>query len=520
MKITTFIVLISFVATFSFDSAAQKLNYEISDNAGKMFDLGNYQRAKELYRSLYKEDLTDVKNKYYFGVCLVYTYEPEDGIEILEAVSKTPSPPSEIWYHLAKAYHLTNKYDKAIALYKKNNQLNGNNEDLLTEANRNIEMCENAKELIKKPIHVEFENLGKRINSVGKEYLPLITPDESFLFYTTRREGTTGRVYDLEGYFTADIYHSKYKYGKWSKAKSVGMPNSYGNEQTAGISENGEHVVYYVNNPTSKNNLQISTKNRSSYKKAVQIESDKINANSSVHVSGTVSNDQDYLIFSSDRAGGFGKQDLYICKKLPNGEWAEPENMGRTINTAYDECYPYLSNNGYDLYFASKGHNSMGGYDIFKTQFDLSKKEWSKPINIGYPINNPDDNMSICFSENKKFAYVAANRKDSEGDLDIYRVNFLNISPSYTTYKGFVLNSDSSLFNIPLTIEVFNAKTKELYGIYQANEKKGSYIMILPPNKYEINIEVPGKGTFKETLLVEDRSKYKKEINRNIRISF
>ena len=71
--------------------------------------------------------------------------------------------------------------------------------------------------------------------------------NESNLFYTTRREGTTGRIYDLEGYYTSDIFLSKYKYGKWSKARSVGQPNSYGNEETAGISEDGNSIIYYVN---------------------------------------------------------------------------------------------------------------------------------------------------------------------------------------------------------------------------------------------------------------------------------
>jgi tetratricopeptide (TPR) repeat protein len=519
MKISYSLILV-ITAFVSLNISAQKLNYEISDNANKMFELGNYQRAKELYRELYKKDLTNAKNKYRFGVCLVYTYDRVDAIKILEAIAKNTSTPSEVWYHLARAYHFINKYDKAISLYKKYITINDAKEKLIVDSKRNIEMCNNAKILIKKPLNINFENLGKRVNSKGKEYLPLITPTEDILMFTTRREGTTGRIYDLKGYYTSDIYLSKYKYGKWSKSRSIGAPNSYGNEQTAGISENGKYIIYYVNNPNSKNNLQISTKSRSSYKRSIEIKSKKINANPSKQVSATISNNENYLIFSSNRADGYGQQDLYICKKLPNGEWAEPENMGKTINTSFDECYPYLSNNGYTLYFASKGHNSIGGYDIFESHFDLSKKEWSTPINVGYPLNTPDDNLNICFSKNKKYAYVAAYRKDSQGDLDIYRVNFKNTSPSYTTIKGVVVDLDSNSFNLPLTIEVFNKKTEELYGIYEVNQINGNYLMILPPNKYELNVDVPGKGTFKKVFTVADRNKYKKEMNYNIVISF
>ncbi len=519
MKFKHYLVFLVFTLLLS-DGFTQKLNYEISDNANKMFDLGNFQRAKELYREKYKKDLTDAKVKYKFGVCLVNTYELADGIKTLESISTAPSTPSEVWYYLARAYHLSNRYDKAISLYKKYMSSNGAKADLVAKSERDIEMCNNAKVIIKKPLNVQFENLGKRVNSAGREYNPMITPDESMLLYSTRRQGTTGRIYDLEGYYTADIFLAKYKYGKWSKARSIGSPNSYGNEQTAGISENGKFVLYHVNNPNSKNNLQISKKTRSSFKRSTQIKSKKINTNAGLQKSATISNDENYIIFSSDKPEGIGRQDLYICRKLPNGEWAEPVNMGDNINTTFDEAYPYLTDNGYTLYYASTGHNSIGGYDIFVSHFDLSKKEWSKPKNIGYPINTPYNNTNITFSENKKYAYVATHRKDSYGDLDIYRVDFINTPPSYTTVKGFVLDADSNIFNTQLTIEVFKKNTDELYGIYEVNPTKGNFIMILPPNNYEINIDIPGKGYFKKAFAIAGRNKYRKEVKRNITVSF
>ena len=519
MKMKHFSILFVFmILSLAFN--AQKLNYENSENAGKMFDLGNYKRAKEIYRELYKKDLTNVKNKYRFGVCLVYSYEREDAIKILESVSKESSCPIEVWYHLANAYHLTNRFDKAITFFNKYINSNGAKPDFVVNAKRSIEMCKNAELLIKKPLNVEFENLGPRVNSKGEEYIPIAAPDESILLYTTRREGTTGRIYDLENYYTADIYATKYKYGNWSKARSVGYPNSYGNEQTAGISENGEYVIYYVNNPQSKNNLQISVKSKSSYKRAIKIDSKKINQNSSEQISATISNDGNYLIFSSNRNDGKGGQDLYFCKKLPNEKWGNPINMGEVINTIYDECYPYLSDEGTTLYFSSKGHNSMGGFDVFKCDINLETQEWSKPVNIGYPLNSADDNIGISFSQNKKYAYVSTYRKDSQGNLDIYRVNFKDTDPSYSTVKGFVLDADSSVMKLPLTIEIIDKATDELYGVYEVNPKTGNYLMILPPNKYEISIDVPEKGVFKKELLIYDRNKFKSEINYNIRVIF
>ena len=220
MKLRLIIIPILLVIT---TVKAQKLNYEISENANKMFELKNYKRGKELYRDLYKKDSKNIKTKYRFGVCLVYTYERENGINFLEQVSKNQSCPSNVWFHLARAYHLENRFDKAINLYNKYISNNTSDINLIAEAKRGIEMCENAKVLIKKPLNIEFEQIGKYVNSKDDEYLPLTTPDESILLFTTRREGTTGRIYDLEGYYTSDIYIAKYKYGKWSRSRSIGI---------------------------------------------------------------------------------------------------------------------------------------------------------------------------------------------------------------------------------------------------------------------------------------------------------
>jgi len=498
----------------------QKLHYELPDNASKMYSQGNYKKALELYTELRKKDLKNIKYKFRLGVCYLYNYKYTKSIELLESVSKSVNSPQEVWYYLGKVYHLSNRYNIAIKAYKKYISIGPTDENLIKKASRNIEMCYNAKEIAKNPLHISFENLGKRVNSKGKEYIPVITPDESIIMFTTRREGTTGRIYDLKGYYTADIYSSKYKYGKWSRTRSIGFPNSYGNEQIAGISENGIHALYYVDNPSSKNNLQISTKTKSSFKRAVKIKASSINNKASKQNSATISNDGNLIIFSSDRDNGLGNLDLYTSKKLPNGEWGEAKNISQVINTDQDECYPYLTNNGKTLFFASTGHNSIGGFDIFKSTFNTSTKRWSKPTNIGYPINTPDDNFNICFSQNKKYAYTSAYRKDSYGDLDLYRITFEDNDPSYTTIKGTIIDVDSNIINEPYIIEVFDKTTDELYGIYEVNPNKGSYIMILPPNKYQLLIDVPKKGIFSKLFNVMGRNQYQKEITKNIQVTF
>ncbi len=215
---------------------------------------------------------------------------------------------------MAKGYHATLRFDKAIETFKKYLKTNTSNNTLTNDANRRIEMCLNAKELVKEPVNVTFENLGQNVNSKGKDYLPLIVDQETYLLFTTRREGTTGKIYDLEGYYTADIYTSKFKTTAWSKAIALGYPNSYGNEQTAGVSENGEIIFYYVNNPESKNNLQIAEKAKSTFKKAELVKGKQIASKSSEQISATITDNKDLVIYSSNTIGGNGGFDLYLSR--------------------------------------------------------------------------------------------------------------------------------------------------------------------------------------------------------------
>ena len=156
---------------------------------------------------------------------------------------------------------------------------------------------------------------------------------------------------------------------------------------------------------------------------------------------------------------------------------------------------------------------------IFKCEFNDNTETCSKPENIGYPLNSPLDDYSICFTQDKKFAYVGAFRKDTYGDYDIYKVTFNNETPPLTTIKGYILNQDSVIHNKPIRMEVFNQTTGDLQGIYESNAK-GTYIMILPPGKYNLIADLPNNQTFNQKFDVKDRKYFKPEINRNIRINF
>ena len=119
---------------------------------------------------------------------------------------------------------------------------------------------------------------------------------------------------------------------------------------------------------------------------------------------------------------GFGGLDIFMAKKLPTGEWSIPVNLGPTINTQYDEMFPVISADGKTLYFASQGHKSMGGYDVYKSEWNEQFNRWERPENLGYPINTTMDNFTYCPTDNPRHAYTAQLRKGGFGDLDLYRI--------------------------------------------------------------------------------------------------
>jgi hypothetical protein len=200
----------------------------------------------------------------------------------------------------------------------------------------------------------------------------------------------------------------------------------------------------------------------------------------------SLTNDGNLLYFCSDREGGLGGFDIYLVRRLPNGEWAYPENLGPEINTSGDEKFPMIRGNGNEIYFSSDGHLGLGGLDLFKSIKVEGK--WSKPANIGYPINTVNDDPSICFAKNPRYAYISTKRDDSFGDLDIYRVVFEDEKEELTLISGSLMRTDSSLIKEEIIIEILDFETGDLFGSYLSNPITGHFVAIVPPGTYSLEV--------------------------------
>ncbi len=418
---------------------------------------------------------------------------------------------------MAQAYAFSYKFDDAIKFYNEyKKKLNPKQHE---EINHLIENCESAKELVKKPVNVTFENLGKEINSKFPDYYPFVTEDQSTLYFTTRREGKSQRLRSWQGYFTSDIYFSKVVAGQWAKPKTIGpMINSAEDEQCVYVSPSGKKMVVYMDNETTSGDLFMTemTAKVKTFPRPVVLEN-PINT-PGLELEGCITEDGTMMIVASDRPDGLGETDLYMFKKLPAGGWGNGVNLGPNVNTKYKESFPVYDEKNGVLYFASEGHKNMGGSDIFKSKFDDATQTFEPAINLGYPINTPEENLEFTLAGNKRDGYISAVRKEGQGDLDIYKVIFNDIDEQVSIIKGVVTTTDTIKKDIVATISLVDIKTNAKIETKEVNPKSGKYLFSAPPGKYVIEVVSPGFEDQKEPINVYDKSDFIFEIEKNIKI--
>ncbi len=198
---------------------------------------------------------------------------------------------------------------------------------------------------------------------------------------------------------------------------------------------------------------------------------------------------KDMVVYSSYGKTGSTGKDIYRVVKLPSGEWSKPTPLSDVLNTEFDEDYPFLHPDGRTLYFSSKGFNSMGGYDIFKSTKDASG-QWSFPENLDFPINTPGDDILYISDIDNKLAYFASSRASKQGELTVYNVKVKSTPSQHSIIKGFFL-AESNPSMKSATITVKDAENDRRYGVYKTHDVSGEYLLTFPSNggKFKILVE-------------------------------
>jgi Tol biopolymer transport system component len=526
------ILFVSVKLTASINPVVESDYKKMYADAEIFFTNENYPEALSLYLKL--DSMKGNANlKFKIGFCYLNaaTYKTksipyfEEAIKSLakkyeEGEINEKDAPLSTTYYLAKAYHLNYDFDKAIAMYERYKIDLGPDPRFakdIEEIDHDIETCKNGKELIKDPKKVIVTNLGEGINTSYPDYSPVVSLDEQTLIFTTRREGGFSKIKEPNGQFFEDIYVSEFSDDKWQKSKQLGNNiNSAGHEATVNLSADGLKLLIYKDN-NGNGNLYLSQ-----YKEKEWTTPEYIGApinTSSWESHACFSADNRILYFVSDRAGGFGGRDIYKCLKLPNGDWGPAENLGSTINTKYDEDGVFIHPDGQQIFFSSKGHKSMGGFDIFSSLINGENGFWSQPVNIGYPVNTPDDDVFYITTADGRRAFFSSDKEGGFGEKDIYMITYPEFEPrDITILVGRIINNTTEDISNNY-ISIVSKSTNDTLQVLNANGSTGKFGTNLPVgDSYKTVYIVNGKEIFSEDLLVPKGKGYqviKREIPYN-----
>lgn len=474
-----------------------------------------YREAISIWKELAAHDQFNANVNYKLG----YSYlesnnNREDALPYLEAAAAKPANPNydifnvndrtapiEVYYHYGRALHLNYKLDEAIAQFEKFLEEASSKHHLRDEAQRQIEMVKEAKVQIANPKKLSIDNLGSTINSEFADFSPVISVDENALFFTSRRirpdSSNTALIDESTGDYMEDIYVSyKDRNGKWQQPELLNI-NTESHTATVNVSPDGQQLFIY------KDENGVGTLMSSQLVGETWTEPEALGSNinsKSWEPHAALTADGNTLYFVSDRPGGSGGRDIYRVVKLPNGKWSKALPLGPTINTPYDEDACFVHPDGRTLYFASTGHNSMGGFDIFYSQLG-EDGEWTAPKNVGYPLNTVDDDVFFVTSADGRRAYYSSRQEGGFGEKDIYMVELPESerAPCLTVLKGFVVSPEGTRIPESTTIYVTNNETGET-NQYKPRLRDGVFVAILPPGvDYTVDYRVNGKS-----LAVED----------------
>ncbi len=507
-------------------------------NKAYRFGKATYHQARENYLKAYKYNDKNAELNYKIGICYLYSDDKFQAIKYLKkAFELNQKVTTDIHFQLARAYHMSLDFDNAIREYKlyKQSVPERRLERLEIDIDKYITECETGKSLISHPVRVIIQNLGKTVNSEYDDYGPVVDSKEENIYFTSRRPSKVNTKRNrIDKKFSEDIYITKKKGKDWVQAQLLSR-SLQSNKSEAAVALSPDDKTLYLYKSKRNGNIYYTQFSEGHWKAPNSLS--QVNT-SDRETSMSITGDGKKLYFVSDRDdNSMGGKDIYVEEKDANGKWSKPRNLGPPINTSENEEAVSISKDGKTLYFSSKGHPGMGGYDIFMSALGDNGK-WSKPVNMGYPINTPDDDLFFNMMGNGKVAYSSGNRDQGFGGMDIYKIIFLgaekemfmtmeNSTFAFEFYdpKTFFkkppdyLVSDSSVL---LTGKVRDSETKgSVFAKMQIIDSERSTVVatLLTDTSGSFKIHLPQKKTYgieisaKGYLFYLDVVDFKKEAN-------
>jgi outer membrane protein OmpA-like peptidoglycan-associated protein len=516
--------------------------------------------ARELMVTAADLDTTFIRANYEAGRMHLRTVGKERAVKyLLRVFRQDPAYRFDIEYWIGRSYQYGEDFTKALQYYNlykdklaKKASYQGKDKIDQVTIDRAIFECQNGQEFISKPGNFSIVNIGREINSEFEDYAPVLNENEDEIVFTTRRreDNLNENVFDDNKPYE-DIFTSKKTSNAWAYAKNLGpVVNNPYHDSNVALSADGNTLFLFKD----ENGGDIFyTERAPGGEFAAPVPMPGIINSSFEEKSVTLSNDEKTLYFSSNRPGGFGGLDIYRATKDSKGEWTNVKNLGPNINTDMDDDGPFIDYDGVTLYFSSKGRKGMGGFDVFKTTVDLKTNEWSEPVNLGYPINTPDDDIYIVFSKDGKRAYYSSVREDGMGYTDIYMITIpegiKNIDQVATTIPQDTTatekNPDTNVVPViippkkdikalkyvvtvvdasdktPVDAKIRLQGSKDNVVVPMENQGAGVYQFSITNAKskdYRLSVEASGYVFVNQTFKLEGASTEEKTVNRTIEL--
>lgn len=515
-KLYLFPLVMIFIFCASSDALAQKKMGRYHKNllyeADIYYTQGDYYYASELYTELSQVDPENPEVLGRLGIC--YFHLPpykDESKRFLELAVKHDD--TEAKYYLAKdriseykffdALNLIADYENDAERMKSSIEI----EHLKQSAKRAIEM-------VQSPLSVTIKNLGKTVNSVHHDYAPVWDFSKNTLYFTSRRRLNAESEKDISEQFDENIFILDLQSAAKTVKAAPAPLNTDRNDAAVAATPNGEELIIYR---TSKDgysgDLYVSEINHYEWSEPIKLDQ-AINSKYQEASASYAGSDDQVLYFSSDREGGFGGKDIYVIKRLANGKWGKPENLGERINTAYNEDAPFIDVHG-NLYFASQGHSTMGGYDIFISRSSAEGR--GAPENLGYPINTPGDDIFFTINSSGTKAYFSSERVGGYGLQDLYEIDF---DQDQTIILKGQLSAEKAEMPAHALITLLNEENGNVEGLFQTQRGSGEFVLALNTNKkYTMLVEASGYDSVERSIYYGGELNGLKEVEEVVTLS-
>jgi len=528
------LALLSIVFNTSAQTDSLALSEEYYNLGMEVFDYTHRAQAKELFVLSTQMNPKSAKAHFMAGQSIMLTVNKERSLPYFrKAWELDPEIKEDLLYFLGQAYHHNYKFDSAILFYDRYNRILARSLRLeksnkINEVNRRIFECRNAVIYVENPVDVDITHLSDKINSEYPDYAPTINAKENLLVFTSRRpEGNFNATVAADLVYYEDIYYTELVNGEWQESKNMRGPlnTNYHNSSVA-ISPDGQEMILY--HDSNGGDLFVSRKGKT-FEWSAPKPMEGLNSEY-LENSASLSSDNKTVFFTSNRPGGYGGTDIYSAQLGRGGRWENIKNLGPLINTEMDEDGVFISANGKHLYFSSNGHAGMGDMDLYRSRLDTVTGTWDIPVNLGYPINSPENDIYFVLNADETIAYISSVRKENIGEQDIYKVNMKNWKPiqiKQDNYADLFAESASlktsntvaatTKTNAPDQDEKANSEARVAIAVQDALNREliNAQIFLRSSDGTNYVMENPEKGTYTATLKNDSQTPvvYKMEIN-------